>query len=590
MLIRLKYSMHFSYIQFHLAVLGKNFTDKLQIYAIMFHITVNLRKGVSIMKMYVKVIYGISLSLVFFMLIFFHIHEKADKYIARDEAECSILTDYEVTSYANKSAPIGITQEYQWTLNDVPKRGSAVTFYVVHQEIEIYLEDELVYSLMSGENNLSSKTTGYNWAKVYLYPEDEGKDIRILVHPIYKTSIRNNLTIYYGNYDTICSVIFQNSLFIFVLGIVLIIIGLAFITFVLINLKNHEIDTSIAMLGIFSICAGLWKICDMTSAPLLFGDSVTLSALTHAALPMMLLPYLFFIRNQFAQNRHKFWDFLCTACSLVSIVIVVLQLTGIADLRQTLPLCHAMILVCILSVVTIFLLEVCHTKFSVNLRITVICCLLCLLGTVIDMIVYYYSGDSGSMVFCLLAFLIYVVLMGYMSVRDALRLIERGKEAKKYEQLAMHDELTGLYNRAFYAQYSKKHDLQQSNCCIIMFDVNNLKQCNDTIGHDCGDRLLKNSAQLLKQAFSPNGKCIRIGGDEFCVLLQDSAEKECQEYLKKFDKLCDNFNKLHPDEFPINIAYGYAHYNEDDDFDFGDTLRRADKKMYQMKLAMKTGT
>ncbi len=539
------------------------------------------------MKMYVKVIYGLSLTLVFFLLIFFRVHETSDEYIARGEAECNILTDYEVTSYANESAPIGITQEYRWTLHDVPKRGGAIAFYVVHQEIEIYIDDKLVYSLMSGKDNLFSKTTGYNWAKAYLYPEDEGKEIRILVQPIYQTSIRNDLTIYYGNYDIICNTLFVENLFIFVLGIVLIIIGLAFIAFVLINIKNHEIDTNIAALGIFSIFAGLWKITDMPSAPLLFPDSVLLSAITHVALPMMLLPYLFFIRNLFAQNRRRFWDCLCTVCSLVSIVMVVLQLTGIADLREMLPLCHAMIIGCIIAVVTIFLLEMRHTRFSLNLRITLICCLLCLFGTVIDMIVYYYSGDSGNMVYCLLAFLIYVVLMGYISVKNAIQLIERGKEAKKYEQLAMHDELTGLHNRAFYAQYLKKHNLQQSDCFIIMLDVNNLKQCNDTIGHDGGDRLLKNSARILSQAFHPNGKCIRIGGDEFCVLLRHVTEKECLACLKKFEELLTQYNELHPEEFPIKIAYGYAQYN-DDDFDFGDTLRRADKKMYQMKTAMKT--
>lgn len=179
--------------------------------------------------------------------------------------------------------------------------------------------------------------------------------------------------------------------------------------------------------------------------------------------------------------------------------------------------------------------------------------------------------------------------MGYVSVKNAIQLIERGKEAKKYEQLAMHDELTGLHNRAFYAQYMKQHNLQQSGCFIIMLDVNNLKQCNDTMGHDAGDRLLKNSAGILEQAFQPNGKCIRIGGDEFCVLLQHTTEKACQSCLKKFDKLLAEFNEAHPEEFPIKIAYGYAQYNEDDDFDFGDTLRKADKRMYQMKVQMKSG-
>lgn len=204
------------------------------------------------------------------------------------------------------------------------------------------------------------------------------------------------------------------------------------------------------------------------------------------------------------------------------------------------------------------------------------------------MVVYYYSGRSGSMVYGLLAFLIYIISMGYISLKDAISLIEKGRKAKFFEQLALHDELSGLYNRAFYAQYLEQHNLQQADSFIIMFDVNNLKECNDTFGHERGDRLLQNSAKVLEEAFLPEGKCIRMGGDEFCVILRHSSETFIQEHLQKFDELLMIFNETHPDEFPVKIAYGYANYDSENDFDFSDTLRRADKDMYQMKMNMKT--
>lgn len=540
------------------------------------------------MKTHVKVIYGISLALAIFMLALFSKYESSDEYIAREEVECSILTDYEMASYENKSAPIGLTQEYKWILNDVPKRGGAVAFYVIHQEIEIYIDNELIYSLTASEDNLFSKTVGCDWAKAYLYPEDEGKEIRILVHPIYETSIANELTIYYGNFDIICDQIIQNNMPVLIMGIISIVIGICFIGFVLVNLKNHEFDTSIAFLGIFSLFAGLWKVSDMSSAPLLFKDSITLSALAIIALSMMMVPYIFYIRNQFARTKHKFWDFLCISFSIGTIIIVLLQLLGIADLRQTLTLCHVMAITEVTSIMVMLLRETRHKKLSGKIKATLICCILCLIGTVIDMVMFYISGNSGSMIYCLLAFLIYVIAMGYMSLREALKLIEQGKEARRFEQLALHDELTGLYNRAYYAQYLKKHNVQQSDCFIIMFDVNNLKKCNDTIGHDCGDHLLQNSARILEQSFQPAGKCIRMGGDEFCVILRHISEKDCQTCLRRFDALLKDFNAAHPSDFPVEIAYGYANYDDEEDFDFGDTLRRADKEMYQMKMNMKT--
>lgn len=540
------------------------------------------------MRKCVKIIYGISFALVMIMLAVFHIHERTNKYVARNEAKCQILTDYDVTSYDNASAPVGITQEYTWILEDIPKRSGCIMFYTIHQEIDIYVGDELLYTLSSNEDNYFSRSTGCDWTTVFLYEEDAGKEIRILVHPIYETSIGNDLTIYSGNYDTIRVNIIMDNFFILLLGIVAIIIGLIFITFVLLNIKNHELDRSIAMLGFFSVFAGLWKISDISSAPLLFPNPLTISSLALISLSMMVTPYIFYIRNQFTRTKHLFWDMLCIGSSLVCIVIVILQLTGTADLRETLPLCHIMTALVIACLLVMLFWEAFHTKYSTKLKITIICCILCLLGTCLDMAIYYISGSSGNMFYCLMAFLIYVVLMGYMSVKEATKLMKRGKEAKRYELLAMHDELTGLYNRAFYAEYLKKHDMQCSDCFIIMLDVNNLKQCNDNIGHDCGDRLLKNSSYIIEQAFLPEGKCIRLGGDEFCVILRHINEEECQTYLRRFDERLAEFNISHPDEFPIHIAYGYAHFDDACDFDFGDTLRRADKGMYQMKMAMKT--
>lgn len=539
------------------------------------------------MKKWVHSLYAISLILIISMLIFIHNHEYVDEYMIRDTNSYSIHTDYTFTTYPSSSAPLGIVQEYRWTLQNVPKRGGGISFYTIHQNIEIYLEQELLYSLRRSDQNVLSKTVGCDWAKAFLYEEDNGKEIRVIVYPIYETSIGNTLSIYIGDYATICNTIVQSNMLILIIGILAICIGFVFICFVLLNLRNQEFDRSIAMLGMFSIFSGLWKITDMNAAPLIFKNTLILSSLSIISLNMMLIPYILFVRNQFSKNKHWIWD----CMSLVSIgeclIVTILQLTGIADLRETLIATHIVIIITILGLLSLLIVELKRGTLSVKLQITVICCGLCLLGTIVDMIVYYRSGDSGSMVFGLLAFLIYIILMGYIAVKNARELMERGKEAKKYEQLALHDELTGLYNRAFYSQYLTNNNLQQKNCYIVMLDVNNLKQCNDTIGHEGGDQLIINSAHLIQRAFEPKGNCVRMGGDEFCVILRNCFENECKTYVKRFDELVNDFNISHPKCFPIQVAYGYTHFDERLDFDFSDTLRRTDKMMYQMKNNMK---
>lgn len=539
------------------------------------------------MRKYVRIIYGISAALACLMLLLFHFHEKTDSVVMRTDGSYEIVNDYEFSTYHDETAPIGTVQEYKWVLGNIPKHDACVTFYLIHQEVEVYIGDELIYSLKRPAEHNFSKTTGCLWPQVFLYEEDAGKEIRILVRPIYRSSLKNHLTIYLGDHSVILDTLIQRNIPILIISIFAVLVGFAFLIFIFYNIKNLEIDRSIFMLGIFSILTGLWKISDMDAASLLFHDSLVMSAISIIAVSLALVPYMYFIQRQFKHTNRFIWDLLCIIISVITIGLILLQLFGIADLRETLSICHGMTIFAIVFILLTLMKEARQGKYSPKLKLTAVCCALCMIGAIVDLIIYYTSGNSGNMLFCLVAFLFYVIAMGYVTLKETKQLMDRGQEATHYQNLAMHDELTGLFNRAHYADFVSKNNVLQSNCFVIMMDVNNLKLCNDTRGHECGDHLLINSAKLIKQAF-PNGVCHRIGGDEFCVLLCNSNAEECQNCLNHFEHLAKEFNVAHPEEFPVNIAYGYASHIANIDFDFNDTMRRADRMMYQVKLSMKT--
>ncbi len=539
------------------------------------------------MRKYVRFIYGICIILVFIMLLLFHFHEKTVSVVAREEGNYEILDDYEFTTFDDETAPLGITQEYKWILQNISQHDACVTFYLIHQEVDVYIEDHLVYSFGRESNHNFSKTTGCSWPEIFLSEKDEGKEIRILIHPVYKSSISNKLKIYYGDHSVITNNIIIRSLPILVISLFSIILGLAIVLFVLYNIKNLEVDRSIFMLGVFSIVIGVWKISDMEAATLLFRAPITLSALSIISITLTLVPFMYFIRKQFQHTNSAPWDFVCMIVNVLTIGIVLLQLFGIADLRETLWVSHTTMVSVIAFILLMLVKEFRVGKISPKLKLTFFCCMLCAFGAVLDMSIYYISGNTGNMIFGILAFQIYVIIMGYSTLKETKQLMDRGKEATHYQKLAMHDELTGLFNRAHYSDFISNNDVLQNDCFLIMMDVNNLKLCNDTRGHEAGDHLLINSANLIRQAF-PNGVCHRIGGDEFCVFLCNSSEEDCKTCLHVFDKLTEEFNAMHPEEFPVHIAYGYADHIAKVDFDFSDTLRRADRMMYQTKLAMKT--
>src|SRR5690349_9440985 len=106
--------------------------------------------------------------------------------------------------------------------------------------------------------------------------------------------------------------------------------------------------------------------------------------------------------------------------------------------------------------------------------------------------------------------------------------IQLQHDAQRLEFLAHHDTLTGLPNRAMFADrareavaHARRHG---KNLAFLFIDLDNFKTVNDKLGHEVGDALLKVMSARLRASVRGDDFVARIGGDEFCVLLQDIAD------------------------------------------------------------------
>ena len=123
---------------------------------------------------------------------------------------------------------------------------------------------------------------------------------------------------------------------------------------------------------------------------------------------------------------------------------------------------------------------------------------------------------------------------------------------------------------------------------LVMIDMNNLKEINDTHGHEKGDIYLKNLCQMIWRSFR-HSTVYRVGGDEFIVVLEgdDCAAREALiRAIKETFRQTQNDESLPPWE-RVSAAVGCAVYDPRRDHGAGDVLKRADAEMYRNKREIK---
>lgn len=505
----------------------------------------------------------------------------------RQDDGYQILTQYQSAWEEDASLPCGGKDTIRIDLDEIPVVNSCIAFCSVHQEINVYINGELIYQQRASEQNLFGKTPGNLWNSVPIYQEDCGKEIIIELIPVYESSIGNLPEIYLGSKLDICRYLIQKDIPGMIMGVLAVVFGVIFCIYSVYNYRNPQTDKSLLMLGFFSLHIGAWEIADLETASLLFPFQPALAYFPLFSLSLALIPFALFIKKLFTKKEGLIWDIYCLLCAGGILMSIIFQLTGYRDFRQTLWIAHIMMFALASIFICKMVRELRKNGWSSWLKVTAVFMTLCLLGMTIDICLFYLSSHSSTRVLGMLGFVSYIITLGIMKMRENQRLLAMGIKAKQLEKVAYHDPLTGLYNRAAYVEDIGKESFNPKDYIVAMFDLNNLKQCNDTLGHEAGDRYLIESAGMLHQTFGNIGKCYRMGGDEFCVLMEGRTLEECRIRTAELQNMVEKRNKQCPGEFVMQIACGYKKYCADIDYDIGDTLRRADKMMYHEKLMMK---
>jgi diguanylate cyclase (GGDEF)-like protein len=152
------------------------------------------------------------------------------------------------------------------------------------------------------------------------------------------------------------------------------------------------------------------------------------------------------------------------------------------------------------------------------------------------------------------------------------------------------DPLTGLFNRREFdkqVNYLSNMKNIKKNICAIMIDIDDFKLINDEQSHQIGDIALIDLGVILKRSIRKDDFVARIGGDEFCIILETEDEGVLFDVVDRINDNIRSYNLRKQHKLPMDLSMGYGVYNPKYHSSFYEFFDKLDRKMYDEKNTQK---
>ncbi len=460
-----------------------------------------------------------------------------------------------------------------------------------HQSIRVYIEDELIYERGIDPITFPGKALGSIWNLVELSDAYAGKNISIVLNSPYKNYAGLVREISYascmGNFLSIFKehgTVFIFDIFLLSFGIFLLILSAS------LKRRNYEIDT-LLYFSEFSILFSLWLLGESRMLQF-FISNLSLVTLTYLmALWLFPIPFVLFFEQ--ACNFHstickKVVHTIFYILSFDFIVCTLMHFLNIYTYSQSLWIHHLTLAFGIISLIIISLYEAIKFRSKDTLKILRTLAIFFFFS---GMEILEYNLTASRFVvtgYLRIGYLIVTLIICFESVSKIEKVSSQKKEQLYYQRLAYIDLVTLGKNRNAYMEelneiYKNK---KEKNTALILFDLNDLKEINDSLGHLAGDDAIKSAFDCIHSVFGNFGTCYRIGGDEFACILRDTNPPLIETLILDFRQSIAAMDASK--NYPLEIALGYSftsdHLNEKNYLDLYDF---ADKNMYLDKEKLK---
>ncbi|MCI2044763.1 MAG: GGDEF domain-containing protein [Mageeibacillus sp.] len=468
--------------------------------------------------------------------------------------------------------------------------GEVINFHTKSVFFTVYVNGEQRYDYHPEVPATSGRSTGSSYHTVVISSDDSARTVTIVADPVYDDDSCFFRDFSIESPEEYTAQFMRAHVPAAIVCILIVFSGILFALISLLVPEEAEVssDAILALAGV-AITVGGWALTETMFIQYAFHMEAFAHSLNFFLMILMPFPVVSYV-NKISARPVRF----CTGISMSMTIIVFiicsfLNYSGIKDFHECLPIIHFNIILAALAIIVMVVRSVFyrkHARNKVHSDIRWVWMALFVFGVFVltDVIRYTLSSHSypDNSAFTRVGLLLAMLILLVYYIGLVLGAVKSSSENHMFKRMAYVDVMTGLGNRAAFREEEKtytEHITSGVNSSVIccQFDLNGLKDVNDTQGHAAGDTFIIRAAAAISDIFGGVGSCFRTGGDEFFVFAPDISEDEFADRLKV---LSDKYKD-------ISIAYGFCNYRSMAFASIEVAEILADKRMYEMKRKMK---
>lgn len=458
--------------------------------------------------------------------------------------------------------------------------GDSILFRSRQSGAKVYLDDELVYD--SGDAYDYPFLLGYGsfWRSMKLGDDYDGKTLTIELEPLYALQAVSGYIpdIYFGTQSSFMIKLFQDGFWYLVLTVFLVLAGIALLFYGIISIYKRRMY-QIFFLGLFSIDTGLWMLMETHILEMFLKNNAILICLTLSAYGMMPVLLVRFLLSYDEFKDKIYLRLLYLTGSILNIVQIIMAMAGICSQFESQGLNRIYLGLTVVGL----LMALSSVRSAEKGKRQLYSGLVVLaVSTVLELVNFLLIDKKNSGRILILGICLFIVKSGIDLIRKAKATQKTDMEQELLVKMAYTDGMTHLGNRYAYDQEKDRlEEKEDAHVIILIADMNGLKKANDRHGHSYGDKIICKTADIMLDSFGTVGRCFRIGGDEFCVLAENTEFSAFEACIRKME---EKTSALQKEISGYGIAYGVAEGNSKE---IEDIFHSADNRMYTRKKDMR---